>query len=304
MLKFLTVFILGSCLLIADIVPFHHRFGLDRTTFKGSGAKNIEEAYYKNHFENVTPSLNPRIPKLIHHIWLGPPLPNRYKKYIESWKKHHPDWTVKLWTDKDLFSFPFLTDKKILQSNNHGQRSDIFRYEILYRYGGLYVDTDFLCLKPHDILHHTCDFYASMAPAAIYNGLMACAPKHPIVLECLKSIERNPIRTKDTMRVMKTTGPYLLTKKVLNHLENHKDHGVIIYHPDYFYAFPSCFRFDYWDAKEDLSLVTPFLSSDAFAVHLWATSWAKTANCRLRKILTQEKQKYIKAFGDPLKNKK
>ena len=39
----------------------------------------------------------------------------------------------------------FALEQKIL-----GEKSDIFRYEILYRFGGVYVDTDFECIKPFE----------------------------------------------------------------------------------------------------------------------------------------------------------
>ena len=32
------------------------------------------------------------------------------------------------------------------QASNWGMKSDIFRYEILMKYGGVYIDTDYECL--------------------------------------------------------------------------------------------------------------------------------------------------------------
>ena len=33
-----------------------------------------------------------RIPKIIHQIWLGSPLPERYKQWQRTWTDNHPDW--------------------------------------------------------------------------------------------------------------------------------------------------------------------------------------------------------------------
>ena len=265
-----------SCLVFiyADVVPFFANFQPHHQSFNSYDIQNLANAYYKNHYENVTPSTKPRIPKIIHLIWLGSSLPKLFEKYVQSWRDHHPDWTVKLWLEEDVFSFPFVTGDKINQSKNHGQRSDIFRYEILYRYGGLYADVDFLCLKPHDILHHTCNFYASMSPFTVYNGLMAASPKHPIVKICLDTINQIPEFGTESNDIMTQTGPFLLTRSLLHALENGEGHGVICYHPAYFYSFPAVKRFQFWNADEAFSIVQPHLFKDAFAVHLWATSWS------------------------------
>jgi mannosyltransferase OCH1-like enzyme len=38
------------------------------------------------------------------------------------------------------------------RASNFGEKSDIWRYEILFRLGGVYVDTDFECVRPFDSL--------------------------------------------------------------------------------------------------------------------------------------------------------
>jgi len=47
----------------------------------------------------------PRIPKIIHQIWLGSPLPDRCKVLQKTWKKYHPDWEYRLWTEKEIDEF-------------------------------------------------------------------------------------------------------------------------------------------------------------------------------------------------------
>ena len=59
----------------------------------------------------------------------------------------HPSWVVRLWTDKDLADFN-LTDF-LGGAHKYPQKADILRTEILYRYGGLYVDSDFEAFRPY-----------------------------------------------------------------------------------------------------------------------------------------------------------
>jgi len=74
----------------------------------------------------------------------------------------------------------------------YGAKSDIARYEILYRIGGLYIDTDFECLKPFDIFNHCCDFYSGVAfdeNVVLFIGLIGAAPGHPVLGTCIADMQ-------------------------------------------------------------------------------------------------------------------
>src|SRR3981081_4734885 len=86
------------------------------------------------------------IPRTLHQIWLGPkPAP---QADMESWREKHraPAWTYKLWHEGNL---PTLRHRALFDAFHgvyHAQ-ADILRYEILYRFGGIYVDADSTCLQ-------------------------------------------------------------------------------------------------------------------------------------------------------------
>src|SRR6185437_8027044 len=54
-------------------------------------------------------------------------------------------------------------------SNNWGEKADIMRYEILYQFGGVYGDIDFICFKPLDILCQY-DVWASLETISCAHG--------------------------------------------------------------------------------------------------------------------------------------
>src|SRR5436190_16517529 len=87
------------------------------------------------------------IPRIIHRVWLGAePMPEDFRRYGESWRRHHPGWRMRLWTDEDL---PELGDRRALErARHHAERANLVRYEVLRRFGGVYVDTDVECLRP------------------------------------------------------------------------------------------------------------------------------------------------------------
>src|SRR4029077_19930708 len=67
-------------------------------------------------------------------------------------------------------------------------------WEIVYRYGGVYIDVDFECLKPLDIFHHMYDFYTGIQPLDTHflqlgAALFGAVPGHPILKHCIETIK-------------------------------------------------------------------------------------------------------------------
>mmetsp|Transcript_11949 Transcript_11949/g.34641 ORF Transcript_11949/g.34641 Transcript_11949/m.34641 type:complete len:177 (+) Transcript_11949:86-616(+) len=75
----------------------------------------------------------PRIPKIIHQIWLGGnQIPPECIPWMESWKRYHPDWEYKLWQDGDLENLPLLPRCRALiaSASNPAEKADILRLEV------------------------------------------------------------------------------------------------------------------------------------------------------------------------------
>ena len=122
------------------------------------------------------------IPRIFHRIWVGGgPLPDEYREYGETWLRHHPGWEMRLWTDDDI------PDDLVRPEPREGfrmpaERSDILRYELLLRYGGVYVDTDFECLRPIDELIEGVDFFTGdLKPGRVNNAIIGSVPGHPLL---------------------------------------------------------------------------------------------------------------------------
>lgn len=91
------------------------------------------------------------IPKKIHYCWFGGnPLPNEAKKCIESWRKYCPDFEIIEWNESnyDINCCEYV--KQSYEAKKWAFVSDYARFDILYRYGGLYFDTDVEMIKPID----------------------------------------------------------------------------------------------------------------------------------------------------------
>ena len=177
----------------------------------------IKENYDKQKSFLLNPDIHTRIPKIIHQIWVGPkPIPEHYKKWRAGWEKM-TGWTYKLWTDKDVEKLSMINRDRYENEKNMGARSDILRMEILYQYGGLYVDTDFECIQPQlfDIVHHSVDFYCSLHPLdckgfSLNNAIVGSIPRHPIVYALLQRIKN--MTAEDVQSGVVKRGPGLFTK--------------------------------------------------------------------------------------------
>lgn len=238
------------------------------------GLATFERLFKKYSQKSILEVADYKIPKIIHFIWLGSPLPERCKPMVASWKKFHPGWQVRLWTDADVASFKMKNKKAFDQSHNWGEKSDIWRYEILDRFGGLYVDTDFECVKPFDRIHQSCELFAGIAygkEAGLYNGLIGTIPGHPIIKRCIESIKPSTgPKNNDSNRIMDETGPGLFTRCFLA-LAQRFPGDVVPFPVTYFYSYPNYRRFDTSDQKK---IKEKWLKKESYAVHYWAASWA------------------------------
>ena len=218
--------------------------------------------YEKNYVQSK--DSDQRIPKKIHQVWLGSPFPEKYRKWADSWKEFHPDWVYKLWTDANIDEVD-LPDRNLFNSiRSMGQKSDYLRYHILNQFGGLYIDTDFECLKPFDSLSYL-DFYTGIGfpgEVELYIGLIACAPNHFII----KSIVDSITVTRDTkwQKIFESTGAWFFTRKFLE-LVTKDTERIVAFPPDFFYPFPNNHR----TVTEPYSYVKPC----SFAIHHWEVSW-------------------------------
>lgn len=230
--------------------------------------KNLYETYAIN---NLEWSETPRIPKIVHHIWLGGPLPEKCKVLRETWMEMHPDWEFILWTEKEIDEFGLKNRKIYDETSNYGSKSDIARYEILYRIGGLYVDTDFECTQKFDVFHHCCDFYAGLAAWEVllaYNGLIGAAPGHPILKACIDNLHSFKGKKDTPEGIQGRTGPFFFTSCFFKGLKVHAGPSVL-FPANYFYPWPHYER-DKRDRKSILKWVKP----ETFAIHHWHCSWS------------------------------
>lgn len=91
------------------------------------------------------------IPKIIHYCWFGRnPLPPLAQECIASWKKYLPDYEIKEWNEDnfDVNIIPYTAEA--YKQKKYAFVSDYARFWVMYKYGGIYFDTDVEVIKPMD----------------------------------------------------------------------------------------------------------------------------------------------------------
>jgi len=248
--------------------------GYDRRFAEQNERWIVAKRLYQDNYQLLNTKDTPeyRIPKLIHQIWLGGKFPEGYKNWQKSWKQLHPGWEYVLWTDSAVSQMALVNQVAFRETTNLGARSDILRYEILLKYGGLYVDTDFECLQSFDLLHRICDFYTGIPHGKeilLNNALIAAAPGHPVIDTCVQSICPT-LTSQDPDHVMNTTGPQFFTECFFrSYLTNP---AIVVFPATYFYPFPGHLR--NLRHKNKLAALT-YIRPESYAIHYWDVSWMK-----------------------------
>jgi len=158
------------------------------------------------------------IPKIIHQLWIGDkPRPS---KLMDTWRDKNPDFEYICWNEEEMQKrkFIFKCQKKINEIEEINGKADIMRWEILYEYGGVFIDADSICVEPIDeeLLSKKC--FAGWEQEQVRNGLIATGTmgfpiNHPLVKAAIKWILENEVsQVKSNMMAWQSVGPGLLTR--------------------------------------------------------------------------------------------
>jgi mannosyltransferase OCH1-like enzyme len=201
------------------------------------------------------------IPKIMHHIWIGEPMPSHLSANIHAWAQMHPDWDMKLWTEREIDEIGLqnraLYDQaeKIVPRDAVEQfRADIVRYELLALFGGMYTDVDTRPLRPIEpALEGHKEFAAREDRNWIGNTYVGAIAGHPIMHALIAEMPRNVHRFRGK-RPNKLSGPQYLTPIWNRH------HGHVAPRDQWY-------PYSYIDVKRQT--VPEQFGSHVFAVHAW-----------------------------------
>lgn len=239
------------------------------------------------------------IPKKIHYCWFGGnPLPDSAKKYIETWKKYCPDYEIIEWNENNFDITQNQYCKEAYEAKKWAFVSDYARFWILYKYGGIYFDTDVEVIKPINNIIENGPFMGAEREnyKSVNPGLgLGVNPEHKLYKEILDLYDTLHFKNKDGSLNLKTVVEYtteILSKHGLKNMNQIQCcAGIYIYPAEYF-------------CPKNIDTGILKITKNSYTIHhfegTWLTPWLKFRH--KFKILL------MKLFGEEfvmkLKNKK
>lgn len=237
------------------------------------------------------------IPKIIHQSFIDRESIKKVFTYEYCQKKLlelHPDFEYRFYSDSDMEivmkeNFPDYYENWT-SLPKHMMKVDMFRYFIMYLYGGIYCDLDYLFLKKFDlfdkrcIIHEECAFKSGIKTnfdtcciKILYsNCIFSSEPKHPFWRFLMDDLENIKKRTDEgEMGVIKSTGPIFLTKQY----EKFEDKGSIFvtdlpsFNPKESFYLRGIANNNKNHLENKIGRVLEKLDERTYGIHLSSTTW-------------------------------
>lgn len=178
-----------------------------------------------------------QIPKKLHFIWVGDES-MRPDAYIDTWRRQHPDYEVRIWGNQDWKERDWI-NREHMDRISHLDRgfagvADLMRWEILLSEGGFALDADSVCLQRLPDWIFDCDLFALWEneytrPGLVANGYVGSIPGHDVIRSIVSTLHDIGDITKHFVwrklrfkkrKVWQTTGPVPFTKALFESEQN------------------------------------------------------------------------------------
>lgn len=187
-----------------------------------------------NAFNNIKENMsnNQVIPLDIYQTWETKDLPPKMKECNERFKKMNPRFTCHLYDENDRLEFIKNNfDKDVLEAYETlipgAYKADLWRYCILYKKGGIYLDIKFCNIDNFDFIEMTDKEYFArdidQSGGGILNGILICKAGNEKLNKCIQKIVENVKNRYYGNSPLDITGPMLMkqffTKDEIDKLE-------------------------------------------------------------------------------------
>jgi mannosyltransferase OCH1-like enzyme len=173
------------------------------------------------------------IPKIIHQIWIGPKKrPDIWMDSVRDFCKVF-DYEYKLWNDDNVKDLNLTNQKYYNKEQSYHGKADILRYELLYKYGGVFIDADSVIVKPekfHELLLNfksDAGFGFEIDNVLVCQGVCISISNSRFMKKCIEEIPNRDF----TKLPWQSTGPMLVTELI----KKNNDISITIYKSTIFY---------------------------------------------------------------------
>lgn len=231
------------------------------------------------------------LPKIIHYCWFGGNrIPEKAVRCIESWRKYCPDWEIREWNEQnyDVQKIPYIRDA--YKEEKWAFVSDYARLDVVWQYGGIYLDTDVELIRSLDSFIKQEAFFAiEKENLCINTGLgFGAAAKNEILGE-LMALYENLLFYKEDGSLNLTPCPKYITdffgERGYQPKDNTQFCGVAtIYGSEYFC--PMNFKTGVLD-----------ITGNTYGIHWYDSSWLSESNRKINDMERKIRKKYSKIIA-------
>lgn len=244
------------------------------------------------------------IPKVIHYCWFGRnPLPQSAIKCIESWKKYLPDYEIKEWNEDNfnVNSIPYTAEA--YAAKKYAFVSDYARFWILYKYGGIYFDTDVEVIKPlDDIIERGCFMglenngnSESLKPTVAPGLGLGATPRSNLIKELIDSYNNRHFEFHSNIRLMQTIVHFTTELFLQKGLQSSNQ----IQHVNNFWIYPS----EYF-CPINVTTGRLHITKNTRTIHHYAGTWIEGNKISFKNIIRKYMPESVLLLYNKLKNKK
>jgi len=164
-----------------------------------------------------------KIPKTIWQTMKSNHVPFILKEYANSWIENNPEYEYRFCDDEEIINFIKNDFPEYLEAYKRikygASKADLWRYLIIYKYGGVYADMDCKCLNPlRNWINCDSEYVTQLGVNNdVCQWLIISVPKNPIFLKAaqkaLKNIEND--RCDAEYKGFKVNNKQIVIKKIL-----------------------------------------------------------------------------------------
>lgn len=145
---------------------------------------SCQESFDRNEYREKFPM----IPKVIHYAWFGgKELSPKNRRCIESWKRYCPDYEIKRWDESNYDVTRQTYPREAYQCKKWAFLTDYARLDILYQYGGIFLDVDVEVIRNLDELLYNHGFIGFDSFDFVNAGSgIGAEPGFPMIKEMLE----------------------------------------------------------------------------------------------------------------------
>lgn len=130
------------------------------------------------------------IPRRFIRIWLGSAaIPEMFELWWAAFQRIHPDFEFMTITDHTELEIPDALQPIYRSVDSYAGRSDILRIIALYKFGGVYVDTDVMPLRSFvGLLDDPRPFIAKRSSKSFESAVIGSPAQHRALLDLMKAL--------------------------------------------------------------------------------------------------------------------